>query len=35
MIPVVTTPIMAVFFFHVLGCAHQPPEGDHTPLGYS
>lgn len=33
-IPIMTTPITAVFAFQLAGCAYHPPAGDQTCLGY-
>ena len=32
--PVITTPMIAVFVFQFFGCEYQPPAGDQTCLGY-
>ena len=31
--PKITAPAIAVFFFQLAGCAYQPPEGDQMCLG--
>ena len=33
-IPAMTAAITAVLAFQLCGCAYQPPDGDHTCLGY-
>jgi hypothetical protein len=32
--PIMTTPMIAVFAFQFEGCEYQPPAGDQTCLGY-
>lgn len=32
--PMMTTPMTAVFAFQLAGCAYHPPDGDQTCLGY-
>jgi hypothetical protein len=32
--PATATIYIAVFLFHLAFVGHQPPEGDHTHLGY-
>lgn len=32
--PAMTTPAMSVLALQFAGCAYQPPDGDHTCLGY-